>query len=101
MDTSMGTLKPGATLIYERADGITYAREAGADPATRVEVGWDYDARTHDGRPLHDHLMESKLWGDIHQKARTHEGLRQELERVIIYYQLLKEDPNTVMWHPV
>jgi hypothetical protein len=97
----MSQLKPGAVLIYERANGVTYAREAGADPATRVEVGWDYDPRTNDGRPLHDHIMEDRLWGEIRRTARTHEGLRQELERVIIYYQLLKEDPNTVMWHPV
>ena len=39
----MGSLKPGAKYIYERADGVTYAREFGADPSTREAIGWNYD----------------------------------------------------------
>jgi hypothetical protein len=98
----MGQLKPDATYIYERHDGITYAREMGADPATRKAIGWDYkDSRTNDGRPLHDHIQEDQLWGEIRRKAQTHPGLAAELERVIIYYRLLEDDDNTVMHHPV
>jgi hypothetical protein len=37
----MGNLKPGATYIYERNKGIVYARERGADPDTRIEMGWN------------------------------------------------------------
>ena len=98
----MGQLKPDATYIYERHDGITYAREMGADPATRKAIGWDYkDSRTNDGRPLHDHIMEDQLWGQIRRQARTHPGLAAELERVIIYYRLLEDNDTTVMHHPV
>ena len=71
----MGTLKPGATYVYERDKGTVYSREIGADPSTREVVGWeydpinghkiDYDKRTPDGRPLHDYIMEDKLWGAI------------------------------------
>ena len=96
----MGTLKPGATYIYERADGVTYAREAGADPSTRVEVGWDYDDRTSDGRPLRDHMQEDKMWGEIRRMARTNPTLQSELERVIMLYHLIKED-NTIAHHSV
>mgnify|MGYP000860816606 CR=1 FL=1 len=39
----MGQLKPGVPLIYERDGDTVYAREAGADPGTRVEIGHDYD----------------------------------------------------------
>ena len=102
MDTNMGQLKSGASLIYERSDGIVYAREMGADPSTRIVVGWDYkDSRTSDGRPLHDHMMEDQLWGQIRRRAQTHPGLAAELERVIIYYRLLEDNDNTVMHHPV
>jgi hypothetical protein len=97
----MGQLKPGATYIYERHDGMTYAREMGADPSTRVLIGWDHDSRTPDGRPLHDHIMEDKLWGEIRRRAQTHPGLAAELERVIIYYRLLDDSNNEVMYHPV
>jgi len=105
----MGNLKPGARYIYERSNGVTYAREFGSDPSTREAIGWDYDPtkpnfdpRTKDGRPLHDHIMEDQLWGEIRRKAQTHPGLAAELERVIIYYRLLEDnDNNTVMHHPV
>ena len=41
MDINMGSLKPGATLIYERANGIVYAREFGT--TSRTIVGFDID----------------------------------------------------------
>jgi hypothetical protein len=88
----MGNLKPGATLIYERVDNVVYAREAGADPSTRTEIGWNYDPRTSDGRPLHDHIMDSKLWGEIHRAAKTNSALQEALERVKLIYHLGKED---------
>jgi hypothetical protein len=86
----MGQLKPGATYIYERNGGTVYAREAGADPSTRQEIGWDYDPRTSDGRPLHDHIMDSKLWGDIHRAAKTNPTLQDSLNQVVEIYQLSK-----------
>jgi hypothetical protein len=88
----MGSLKPGVTLIYERVDNVVYTREAGSDPSTRTEVGWNYDARTSDGRPLHDHIMDSKLWGNIHRAAKTNPLLRDALDRAKIIYELSKKD---------
>jgi hypothetical protein len=90
----MGTLKTNASLIYERANGITYAREFGSEPGTRVEVGWDYDSRTEDGRPLHDHLMDSKLWGEIRRAAQTNPSLQVALEHAILIYHLSKDKEN-------
>lgn len=87
----MGQLTPGATYIYERADGVTYAREAGSDPSTRQAIGWDYDERTSDGRPLHDHLLEDKMWGDIRRMAKTNTTLQHAIDRVIMIYKLSKE----------
>ena len=100
----MGSLKPDTKYIYERSDGIVYAREFGADPSTRQVVGYesgreydpvsghkiDYDKRTPDGRPLHEHLMEDKMWGEIRRSARTNPTLQDELNRVIMIYKLTK-----------
>jgi hypothetical protein len=91
----MGSLKPGATYVYERADGVVYAREFGADPSTRKEIGWDYDPRTSDGRPLRDHIMDDKLWGEIRRAAKTNITLQEALERVKIVYYLSKENGNS------
>jgi hypothetical protein len=88
----MGTLKEGVTYIYERAEGIVYAREFGSDPSTRKEIGWDYDPRTSDGRPLREHILEDKLWGEIRRAAKTNYTLQEALDRVKLIYGLSKEN---------
>lgn len=87
----MGSLKPGATYIYERDKGTVYARELGADPSTRTEMGYNYDPRTNDGRPLRDHIMDDKLWGEIRREARTNSTLQKALDRAIMIYKLSKD----------
>ena len=87
----MSNLKPGADYIYERVDKTVYAREIGADPSTRVEIGYDYDSRTNDGRPLREHIMEDKLWGEIRREARTNITLQKALDRAIMIYKLSKD----------
>lgn len=88
----MGKLKPGANYVYERVNGVTYAREFGADPSTREAIGWDYDPRTPDGCPLHDHMMEDQLWGQIRRAARTNPTIHEALERAKILYYLSKDE---------
>ena len=97
----MGQLKPGATYIYERANGVVYAREFGAAPSDRFEIGYEYDpvtghkidhdSRTSDDRPLHAHVQENKMWGEIRRAAQTNPALQDALDRVIMIYQLSKE----------
>ena len=96
--TNMGKLKEGAKYIYERDNGVVYAREFGADPSTRQVHGWDYrpedpkfDPRTSDGRPLFDHLMDSKMWGEIRRDALTNPTLQKALDRAIMIYKLSKD----------
>jgi hypothetical protein len=90
----MGNLKPGAEYVYEQQDGITYAREKNASINSRVEIGWEYDTRTSDGRPLHDHMMDDKLWGEIRREARTNPTLQKTLDRAILIYQTIKDERN-------
>lgn len=85
----MGSLKPNTKYVYERADGVTYAREFGK--TERQEIGWNYDPRTSDGRPLRDHIMDNKMWGEIRREAKTNPALQKALDRVIIIYKLSKD----------
>ena len=87
----MGSLKSGATYIYERNNGTVYAREIGADPSTRKEIGYHYDPRTSDGRPLHDHMMDNKMWEEIRREAKTNLTLQKALDRAIMIYKLSKD----------
>jgi hypothetical protein len=94
----MGSLKPGVKLIHERVGNVVYSREFGSDPSTRQVAGWDYDKddpkfdpRTGDGQPLRDHIMDSKLWGEIRREAKTNVTLQRALDRVIMIYKLSKD----------
>ena len=78
----MGTLKPGAKYIYEKANGITYAREFGAPHNDRFEIGRDYE------RFLKDELQ---LWEDIVRAGRTNQALQDALDRAKIVYHLSKD----------
>ena len=102
MATSMGTLKPGATYVYERVGNEVYAREAGADPSTRQLMGYSYDPvtghqidytkQTSTGDSLFDRLQEDKMWGEIRRLAKTTPALQDAVERVIMIYRLIKVD---------
>ena len=89
----MGSLTPGATYIYERNGEEIYAREAGK--IDRTLIGYQYenkvDSRTHDGRPLFEHMKEDKLWGEIRRAAKTNEALQSVLDRAILVYHLSKD----------
>ena len=93
----MGTLTPGATYIYERNGDEVYAREFGEKD--RTLIGYKYemenkpDPRTNDGRPLREHIMEDKLWGEIRREARTNITLQKALDRAIMIYRLSKDKP--------
>jgi hypothetical protein len=101
----MGTLKPGATYIYERNGEEIYAREVGQ--TDRKLIGYKYemedklDPRTDDGRPLHEHIKEDQLWGNIRRAAKTNPTLQQALERVKVIYYLSKQEQSLIPHHPV
>ena len=88
----MGSLKPGATYIYERNDGIIYAREMGADPRERFVVGYesntDYDL-VNKGISKY---KEDALWQEIRRAAETNPALQEALDRVKVLYELSKDE---------
>jgi len=90
----MGQLKSGVSLIYERDGDTVYQREVGADPATRSEVGWEYDPITNNGRPLREEIKEAKLWGDIRWEARTNPALQDILDHAIMVYHLTRTEKS-------
>jgi len=91
----MGSLKPGATYIYERNGEEIYAREFGSPTSERQLIGYQYenkkDPRTDDGRPLYEHIREDQLWGQIRREARTNVTLQKALDRAIMIYKLSKD----------
>ena len=88
----MGQLKPGTKYIYERVDGVTYAREFGANSSERFEIGYDWSGEDQQrGRSMRDRLMEDKLWGNIRRAAENNPALKDALDKAIEIYHLTKE----------
>lgn len=92
----MGNLKPGATYIYERSNGEVYAREVGQ--TDRKLIGYEYEHKEkleidYRGRPLHEHILEDKMWGEIRRMAPTNPALQKALDRAIMIYRLSKDKP--------
>lgn len=94
----MGSLKPGATYIYERHRGVTYAREFGADFDTRQIIGWDYVPANEKEQLIESNmrdtvagLREDQLWGNIRREAKTNPTLQRALDRAIMIYKLSKD----------
>lgn len=90
----MGTLKPGATYIYERSGNVTYAREVGADPSTRFEIGRIVDHTAFD-------VKSDRLWQEIRHLAKTEPTLQSELDRVIMLYYLILDENKTTQHYSV
>lgn len=89
----MGTLKPGASYIYERDGDTVYAREFGADPRTRKVIGYNYPV-TND--PLYTNIAEKYFleveWVAILAEGKSNPVLQEAIERVKILYHLSKKD---------
>lgn len=81
MDTNR--FKPGVSYVYEKADGITYAREFGAPTNTRFEIGRDYDKTLRD---------EQHLWSEIVKESKNNPTLQEAMERVKVLYYLSKNN---------
>lgn len=81
----MKTLKNDSSYIYESPDGgrTVYRRAMCESPAQRQLHHVDKEKRS-----LHQDLMESKLWGDIHRTSQQDPALKTMLDQIRVYYQL-------------
>lgn len=82
----MGSLKPGATYIYERAGSVIYAREFGADPSTRRVVGYEND----------DHQISAsskRMLSELNEVVKMCEldpAMKELLDQLLVMYNLKK-----------
>ncbi len=80
----MGTLKPGATYLYEYEDGSVYAREYGCKERKVIGMKYPYETKEE----IEKYMQEEALWKDIRRKSETNPTLKSALERAIMIYKL-------------
>ena len=85
----MGTLKPGATYIYERVGSTVYSRESGK--LERKVIGQYLDPFAEN--LTLDYELET-IWKDIIKESRTNPSLQEAIERVNILYHWSKDNGN-------
>jgi len=81
----MGSLKPGGTYIYERADGVIYAREFGQTERHVVgyESGREYDLNGANKRMMSDLNEAIKM-------CETDPAMKELLDQLFVMYNLKK-----------
>ena len=80
----MGSLKPGATYIYERDGSAIYAREFGADPSTRRVVGYESD----------DHQISAstkRLLSELNEIVKMCEDISTHVNCDIVGFDILQD----------
>ena len=84
----MGTLEANETLIYERADGVVYARYSNKPEIPRWIVGGDPGAVAR----AQGKLLDYSEWMDLCEATQTNETLRKLMNKLVTTYYLMKEN---------
>ena len=83
----MGQLQPGETLIYERADGVVYARYANRPEIPRWIIGGDPGAVAREqGR-----LLDYSEWLNLCDLVETNVTLKKQMDKLVNTYYIIKE----------
>ena len=92
----MGDLIQGEALIYERANGVVYARyrDAPHNKIPRWIIGGDADGIDRAKAKEQGDLFTYKDWQDINEMARTNKALSKYLHKILDIYLLAKDSKN-------
>lgn len=84
----MGNLKPNETLIYERVDGVVYARYQNRPDIPRWIIGGDEDAVNK----ANGNLFGYGDWTDMMRLAKEHPTLKHQIKKLLDIYYIIKND---------
>ena len=85
----MGTLIPGEALIYERSNGVVYARYRDPPHNTipRWIIGGDPDAIER----AQGNLFSYRDWQDVERLAKNHPTIKKQLDNLLTLYYIVRD----------
>ena len=83
----MSKLMPGEPLIYERADGVVYARYRDKPEIERWLVGGDPAGVAR----AQGKLLDYGEWQNLCELAQTNETLKKQLKNLVNTYYMVKD----------
>jgi len=83
----MGTLLPGEELIYERANGIVYARYLNRPEIPRWIVGGDPGAVAR----AQGKLLDYSEWLNLCDLVETNPTLKKQMDKLVNTYYIIKD----------
>ena len=83
----MSKLIPGEQLIYERADGVVYARYRDKPEIERWLVGGDPAGVAR----AQGKLLDYGEWQNLCELAQTNETLKKQLKNLVNTYYMVKD----------
>lgn len=86
----MGTLIPGAALIYERANGVVYARYR--DPPHNALPRWIVGGDPIAVGEAQGELLPYADWVDMCHAALENKTLKRQLDKAIEIYYIIKDN---------
>lgn len=84
----MGTLLPGEKLIYERADGVVYARYANRHDIPRWIIGGDPGGIARE----QGDLLNYSDWQDLCRLSEEYPAIKKLLDQLVTMYYIVKDD---------
>ena len=83
----MGDLIPNQTLIYERANGVVFARYADKPEIPRWVVGGDPGAVARE----QGKLLDYGEWNNLCEVAATNPTLAKQMDKLVNLYYMVKD----------
>lgn len=86
----MGSLIPNAALIYERADGVVYARYR--DPPHNTIPRWIVGGDPGAVARAQGELITYAEWQELCDLAMTNVTLKKQLDKTVEIYYIIKDN---------
>ena len=83
----MGDLIPNQKLIYERANGVVFARYANKPEIPRWIIGGDPGAVAR----AQGELLDYSEWKNLCEVAQTNATLKKQMDQLVTTYYIVKE----------